>query len=102
MNRRGFLQAILVAGVAPAIVKAESLMPIFVRRGDLLVPDIMPLESVIDTNIGDAFVYLDRAKALKVLQGGVVYDLSFIGNGRSRPGPQKNNDDGNDLKDPVL
>jgi hypothetical protein len=32
MNRRGFLGAILAAGVAPAVVKAASLMPIFVRR----------------------------------------------------------------------
>ncbi len=30
MNRRGFLSAILAAGAAPAIVRAESLMKIFV------------------------------------------------------------------------
>lgn len=34
MNRRGFLQSILIAGVAPAIVRAESLMAV---RG-LLIP----------------------------------------------------------------
>lgn len=41
MNRRGFLGAILAAGVAPAVVKASSLMPVFVRKelGGLLVPD---------------------------------------------------------------
>ena len=40
MNRRGFLGAILAAGVAPAVVKAANIMPVFVRRevGGLLVP----------------------------------------------------------------
>lgn len=40
MNRRGFLQGILAAAAAPAIVKAASLMPVFVRKetGGLLVP----------------------------------------------------------------
>lgn len=28
MNRRGFLSAILAAGVAPAVVRAASLMPV--------------------------------------------------------------------------
>lgn len=32
MNRRGFLQGMLAAGAAPAIVKASSLMPIFVPK----------------------------------------------------------------------
>lgn len=42
MDRRGFLGAILAAGVAPAIVNAANLMPIFVRReGGLLAPQSM-------------------------------------------------------------
>lgn len=31
ISRRGFLQAILAAGIAPAIVRAESLMPVIAR-----------------------------------------------------------------------
>lgn len=38
MNRRGFLQSILVAAAAPAIVRADSLMRIIPR--DLAVMDI--------------------------------------------------------------
>jgi len=38
MNRRGFLGAILAAGVAPAIVRAESLMKIVVPRQELILP----------------------------------------------------------------
>lgn len=34
MNRRGFLAAILASGVAPAIVKAANIMPVFVRPPD--------------------------------------------------------------------
>lgn len=42
MNRRGFLGAILAAGVAPAIVRAANIMPVFLRRevGGLLVPEV--------------------------------------------------------------
>lgn len=36
MNRRGFLGAILAAAAAPAIVRAESLMP---TRSGILVPE---------------------------------------------------------------
>lgn len=39
MNRRSFMAAILAGGMAPAIVRASSLMPIFVRReSGLFVP----------------------------------------------------------------
>lgn len=46
MNRRGFLGAILAAGVAPAVVKASSLMPVLVRKelGGLLVPEVSGME----------------------------------------------------------
>jgi len=36
MNRRGFLAAMLAAGSAPAIVKAESLMKIVVPKREIL------------------------------------------------------------------
>ena len=38
MNRRGFLGAILAAGMAPAIVHAANLMPLVVRPSGLIVP----------------------------------------------------------------
>ncbi len=41
MNRRGFLGAMLAAGVSPAIVRAANIMPVFVRRevAGLLIPE---------------------------------------------------------------
>ena len=39
MNRRGFLSALLAAGAAPAIVRAESLMKIVVPEKKILVPN---------------------------------------------------------------
>lgn len=39
MQRRGFIGAILAAAAAPAIVKAESLMPIFVPKRFAWAPD---------------------------------------------------------------
>lgn len=36
INRRGFLSGILVASIAPAIVKTSSLMPIFVPRIEII------------------------------------------------------------------
>ena len=38
MNRRGFLAGILSLGVAPAIVRADSLMKIVPRNVELLLP----------------------------------------------------------------
>lgn len=38
MNRRGFLGAILAAGVAPAVVRAVSLMPLVTRPSGLVLP----------------------------------------------------------------
>lgn len=43
MNRRGFLQGILAAGMAPAIVRASSLMKL-APSGLLLPPPFTPLE----------------------------------------------------------
>jgi hypothetical protein len=40
MNRRGFLQAILAAGVAPAFVRSSSLMLLVPRREIWTVPSI--------------------------------------------------------------
>lgn len=38
MNRRSFLQAILAVGMAPAILRAESLMKMVRRESGLIVP----------------------------------------------------------------
>lgn len=36
MDRRGFLDAIMAAGIAPAIVRSDSLMKIFVPRQEII------------------------------------------------------------------
>lgn len=38
MNRRGFIQSILALGMAPAVVRSESLMRVVVPKWELLVP----------------------------------------------------------------
>jgi len=38
MNRRGFLQSIIAAGAAPAIVRADSLMRIVQKGTSVIVP----------------------------------------------------------------
>lgn len=43
MDRRGFLQSILVAVVAPAIVRADSLMKIIPAERLVVVPEFGPL-----------------------------------------------------------
>lgn len=43
MDRRGFLQSILVAAVAPAIVRADSLMRIIPTETTIFIPDKRPL-----------------------------------------------------------
>lgn len=40
MNRRGFLQAMLAASVAPAVVKAENIMKIWTPPQEILTPII--------------------------------------------------------------
>lgn len=44
MNRRGFLSSILAAGVAPFVVRAESLMAVRVPASGLIVPRCSPIE----------------------------------------------------------
>lgn len=57
MNRRGFLGAILAAASAPAIVRAESLMP---TRSGILVPErpeiLRPPVIGIDETIRSGFI----------------------------------------------
>jgi hypothetical protein len=39
MNRRSFLQSILAVGIAPAVVRAESLMKMVRRESGLVAPE---------------------------------------------------------------
>ena len=61
MNRRDFLKTIIVAGTAPAFVKAESLMSICVPDNRI----ITPRES--------GQIYVDRI-GLSTFQGDVLYE----------------------------
>lgn len=54
MNRRGFLQGILAAGMAPAIVKAEILMP--VRK--IIVPPTLTFRRYVP--YGSSVIALDH------------------------------------------
>lgn len=58
MDRRGFLAGILALGVAPAIVRAESLM----RVSGILVPsqEVLALSSSPQQFVGDWFVPLSE------------------------------------------
>jgi len=44
MNRRSFLKAILIASTAPAVVKADSLMNIYVPKKDIILEPLSMLE----------------------------------------------------------
>lgn len=70
MNRRGFLQAMLAAGAAPAIVKAVNLMPLFVRKeaGGLLVPEWEEIPYV----SGMTYAQITR-EALRILHGNMEF-----------------------------
>lgn len=46
MNRRGFLGAILAAGVAPAIVRSSSLMKLVVPSQEIIVPVLVPFDLI--------------------------------------------------------
>lgn len=69
MNRRGFLGAMLAAGAAPAIVRASSLMPLW-------VPRVNPYE-VIVTVPGNKLLTFDQVtrEALRLLHR----NMTFIG-----------------------
>lgn len=49
MNRRGFLGAILAAGVAPAVVQAANLMPMVRRPSGVITATSLDAEHVIVT-----------------------------------------------------
>lgn len=66
MNRRGFLKSILAAAVAPAIVKADNLMKLYVPNQDLvfdgvgdylILPDTT-IESVVKNPLFDEWTHI--------------------------------------------
>lgn len=60
MNRRGFLGAMLAAAVAPAFVKAESLMPLWVPSKEIITFDTSQWVHVVHHNVQDEYViYVD-------------------------------------------
>lgn len=76
MNRRGFLQAILAAGVAPAFVGSSILMPVkklvlpreFPGVGDTVLMRMVPEITVVEYRIGMQLQY----EAPKPIELGVV------------------------------
>ena len=49
MNRRSFLKGLGILGVAPAIVKAENIMRIWTPPKDIVIPDMVFLNGVLQT-----------------------------------------------------
>jgi len=68
LKRRGFLAAMLAAAAAPAVVRASSLMPIFVPRPALVFPATYEWravgENLHEIITADAYCYA-LAKALR-------------------------------------
>lgn len=61
MDRRGFLSAILAAGIAPAIVKAANLMPVRRPSGLLLLDDF--------AGSGDLIAHVADGPRLQIFSG---------------------------------
>jgi hypothetical protein len=83
MNRRGFLHGILAAGMAPAIVKAEILMPvrkIIVPPNILLRGEIGRIErfSIISSDhVIDAQRYLNQAWRAQLDQPAFIHASQY-------------------------
>jgi hypothetical protein len=72
MNRRGFLQAILAAGVAPAVVGSGVLMPV-----RLVAPIQRAVEVVVDTELvvyGNTLLTVSAItrEALRILEAEIM------------------------------
>lgn len=88
MNRRGFLQSILAAGVMPAIVKAETLMPcvgLTIPAKEIILPGAQLI--VLNTNLAISRVFsvtLDSLAYLEAKAEGLVEIGRHKGYGRHR------------------
>ena len=49
MNRRSFLKGLGILGAAPAIVKAENIMKIWTPPKDIIIPDMVFLNGVLQS-----------------------------------------------------
>lgn len=77
VNRRGFLGAILAASVAPAIVRADSLMRIIPQEITLFIPGSAPLLLVPETSFVTyalAGIHSPRGIAIGQMIRGMVKD----------------------------
>lgn len=77
MNRRGFLQSCLALAVAPAIVRADSLMRIIPQEVMLFVPNSEPLLLVPEESfVSFAFAgaHTGRSVAIQQMIRGMVKD----------------------------
>lgn len=81
MDRRGFLQAILAAGVAPAIVKAANIMPVFSRmQSGLIVPELeVVFSGVVASGNTLLPISMITKEALRILQDNIVFSGHTIG-----------------------
>jgi hypothetical protein len=82
MNRRSFLQSILAVGIAPAVVRAESLMKMVRRESGLVVPSGMELmmaeEQVLIERVGYFFDL--KAEMLRELEASMarMYSVTAV------------------------
>lgn len=85
MNRRGFLGAILAAGAAPAVVKASSLMPIYVPK--LWTPGPYDVVVEIAPGRGNYLITIDQItkEALRILNEQTAF-MNVIGRQYKRGG----------------
>lgn len=79
MNRRGFLGAILAAGIAPAIVRPGSLMRVNVRR--LIVPSaevwtVADVQGTGDLSLAALEEMVREMRASFILPGGLFLHIS--------------------------
>lgn len=71
MDRRGFLQGILALGIAPAIVRASSLMPIAVLEEPLII-----LPSGVSAGNQIITLSMITAEALRILEQNLILTKS--------------------------
>lgn len=74
MNRRGFLGAILAAGVAPAIVRVESLM----RLPSVIIPTDAEITAVVSGNRLLTIEMITR-EALHILESNLTFTRKTMG-----------------------
>lgn len=77
MNRRGFLQLMLAAGAAPAIVKASSLMPV----RSIVLPTDEEIFRVVAVHNGDTLLTATQItrEALRIMHK----NMNFVGGVKS-------------------